>query len=330
MRFAVYNKVMTDSTRANRFSRRTLLAGAAAVAATAAVPGCSQPGGQTGRFDAVWGRHGALPGRLNKPRGIAIDKEDNLYIVDFTPRIHVFTPDGKFLRGWQTPQFANGRPQGLSFDLDGDLLVSDTHYCQVLAYKPDGTLIPGKKIGGTYGSGPDEFEWITDCIQDARGNYFISSYGDFDQIHQLGPDRKFRKFVGKKGSGPGEFRVPRKLAVDGQGLLYVADACNHRIQVFDTSAGKARLVRAWGEEGFAPGQLRFPYDVLHDGQHVYVCEFGNHRVQKFTPEGVFIGWWGVNGGGEGELRQPWGIARDSRGRMYVLDSYNHRVQRFWL
>ncbi len=322
---------MSDSTTANRQSRRALLAGAAATVGCALLPGCSPPGGQTGRLDKVWGRQGTLPGRLNKPRGVTIDKEDNLYIVDFTPRIHVFTPDGEFLRGWQTPKFDNGRPQGLSFDLDGDLLVADTHYCQVLAYKTDGTPLPKKKIGGTYGSGKDEFEWVTDCEQDARGNYFVSSYGDFDQIHMLSPDRKFRKFVGKKGSGPGEFRVPRKLAVDGDGLLYVADACNHRIQIFDPSADKAPLVGMWGEEGYAPGQLRYPYDLLLDGEgHVYVCEYGNHRVQKFTLEGVLVGWWGVNGVQEGELRQPWGIARDSRGRMYVLDSYNHRVQRFWL
>ena len=39
---------------------------------------------------------------------------------------------------------------------------------------------------------------------------------------------------------------------------------------------------------------------------------------------------GKNGHRDGELDQPWGITRDSQGRMYVLDSYNHRVQRFWL
>ena len=45
-------------------------------------------------------------------------------------------------------------------------------------------------------------------------------------------------------------------------------------------------------------------------------------------DGQFAGSFGHNGRREGELDQPWGIARDSRGRMYVLDTYNHRVQRF--
>jgi NHL repeat len=64
--------------------------------------------------------------------------------------------------------------------------------------------------------------------------------------------------------------------------------------------------------------------------YVYLCEFANHRVQKFTLEGQFVASFGRNGRGEGELDQPWGIARDSQGRMFVLDTYNHRVQRFRL
>jgi hypothetical protein len=108
--------------------------------------------------------------------------------------------------------------------------------------------------------------------------------------------------------------------------------------VFDASGASARLVTTWGTQGHERGQLHFPYDLLLDEAAlagdpagcVYVCEFGNHRVQKFTPSGEFLGLFGRNGRREGELDQPWGIARDSEERMYVLDTYNHRVQRFWL
>jgi hypothetical protein len=53
-------------------------------------------------------------------------------------------------------------------------------------------------------------------------------------------------------------------------------------------------------------------------------------VQKFTTDGRFVGLWGKSGRGEGELAAPWGLTRDSQGRLFVLDSYNHRVQRFRL
>jgi hypothetical protein len=60
---------------------------------------------------------------------------------------------------------------------------------------------------------------------------------------------------------------------------------------------------------------------------VYIAEFGNSRVQKFTVDGHFVAQWGTPGRREGQFDQPWALARDSHDRLHVLDSYNHRVQR---
>ena len=70
-------------------------------------------GPQSGRLEKVWGLAGASPGRLFRPRAIAIDKSDLLYIVDMTPQIQVFTGDGELVRGWQPPKFETGQPSGL-------------------------------------------------------------------------------------------------------------------------------------------------------------------------------------------------------------------------
>lgn len=316
---------------ARRLTRRSLLAQATALAGCSFFTGCGPSGGESGQLDAVWGRPGTAPGRLQKPRAITIDKSDNLYIVDITPRISVFTPDGEYLRGWQTPKFDNGKPSGLSFDRDGNLLVADTHYARILCYTPEGKLLDSRTIGGKPGDKPGEFSCVTDCLQDSTGNYYVSEYGEWDRIQKFSPERKYITQWGGHGSDPGQFLRPQKMAVDETDRIWVADACNHRVQVFDTTLKEPSAVQMWGEVGSAPGQLRYPYDILLDGQgHVYLCEFGNHRVQKFTLGGDLIGWWGKNGRGDGELDQPWGITRDSQGRMYVLDSYNHRVQRFWL
>ena len=111
----------------------------------------------------------------------------------------------------------------------------------------------------------------------------------------------------------------------------MADACNHRIQVFHARGEEAQLLRVWGEQGREPGQLRYPYGLALDGKgHVYVAEFGNCRVQKFTVDGRYLAHWGSPGRREGELHQPWDVVLDSRGRVYVLDTYNNRVQRIRL
>src|SRR6187402_554441 len=119
---------MVRKSEVRLITRRRLLT-AVVGGSCALVSGClGRSGPQEGRLEAVWGRRGATPGRFNRPRAIAIDKEDLLYIVDMTPQIQVFTGAGKFVRGWQTPEFERGRPSGLAFDNAGNLLVSDTHY----------------------------------------------------------------------------------------------------------------------------------------------------------------------------------------------------------
>jgi sugar lactone lactonase YvrE len=262
---------------------------------------------------------------------MAIDAQDRLYIVDKTARIQVFDRDGNFLHGWRTPEWANGKPTGLSLDNQGNLLVADTHYFRVLVYRPDGTLLSQRTLGGTFGHAPGTFGLVTDAVMDADGCLYVAEYGEFDRIQKFSPEGKFLFEWGGHGSAPGQFIRPQNLAIDAQGLVWVADACNDRIQVFDAQGSSARLVRIWGQSGSQPGQLRYPYDLVLDGRgHVYVCEFGNHRVQKFTLDGQPLACWGTQGRGPGELFNPWALVQDSRGRIHVLDTYNHRVQRMRL
>jgi DNA-binding beta-propeller fold protein YncE len=77
--------------------------------------------------------------------------------------------------------------------------------------------------------------------------------------------------------------------------------------------------------------MAFPFDLAFgpDGS-LYVCEYGNHRVQKFTRDGESLGLWGGSGREPGRLYNPWALAVDSRGEVSVIDSNNHRVQRFRL
>ena len=329
---------MREKPKGQTLSRRQVLK-STAMASCAVAAGCIGTGSpQSGQLEKVWGLAGSTPGRLFRPRAVAVDKDDLLYIVDMTPQIQVFTGDGVFVRGWQTPQFERGRPSGLSFDKAGNLLVCDTHYFRVLVYTPRGELLENQTIGGTFGDGDGEFQFVTDAAQDAEGSYYVAQYFEYDRIQKFTSDRKFLLSWGEHGHELGQFLRPQKIVIDNSGLIWVTDACNHRVQVFDARNSQAKLVKSWGQQGNAPGRLNYPYDILLDdaalagqsGGYVYLCEYGNHRVQKFTTDGEFVGSFGKNGRRDGELDQPWGIARDSKGRMFVLDTYNHRVQRFRL
>src|SRR5438105_9221016 len=123
-----------------------------------AILGCGS--GASEKPELVWGRRGVQPGDVVRPRAIAIDKQDRLYIVDFTARIQVFDRDGKFLdHCWTTPDYRNGRPSGLSIDRDGNLLVCDSHYNCVRVYSPE-----GKELN-VLGQGLD-LGYVSDAVQD--------------------------------------------------------------------------------------------------------------------------------------------------------------------
>ena len=89
------------------------------------------------------------------------------------------------------------------------------------------------------------------------------------------------------------------------------------------------FVKTWGKPGQAVGCLSYPYNLVLDGKgHVYVCEYGNHRIQKFTLDGEPLGVWGSAGREPGQLNHPWSICRDSTGDFHIVDAANHRIQRF--
>jgi hypothetical protein len=61
-----------------------------------------------------------------------------------------------------------------------------------------------------------------------------------------------------------------------------------------------------------------------------VVEYKNNRIQRFDSDGTWIASWGGPGFEPGRLNSPWGVVIDSRDRVHVLDSSNHRVQRLRL
>ncbi len=274
--------------------------------------------------DLVWGSRGVVDGKFNRPRAAAIDHEGRLFVVDFTARVQGFDLDGNHLGAtWTTPDFRNGRPSGLGIARDGNLLVADSHYHCVREYTAAGELV--RTFGGKPGWEPGEWGYVSDIVQDDDGTLFVSEFGKSDRITKLDADGNFLKCWGTNGQAPGEFNRIRALAVGPDGLLYAADACNHRIQVM-TKDGD--FVREFGTAGSGPGELSYPYDLAFSpAGTLYVVERGNHRVQKFTAEGKSLGTWGTPGRGPGQLADPWAIVVDKRGRVHVIDTENHRVQR---
>src|SRR5262249_9099480 len=161
--------------------------------------------------------------------------------------IQVFDRDGAYLRGWSTPTIVKGRPAGIAIGNDGNILVADSHYARILVYTPEGKQLP--EITGTAGEGPGEFATVSAVVEAEQGLCYITEYGDEDRVRNLAPDGRYVKHWGSHGNEPGQLVRPRAIVVGPGGNLYVADACNHRIQVFDK---EGKLIRCWGKPGSGP------------------------------------------------------------------------------
>ncbi len=103
---------------------------------------------------------------------------------------------------------------------------------------------------------------------------------------------------------------------------------------YDKKLVKLTATRAIGSEGRGNGQFEFPKNVAIDAQgNLYVADSDNHRVQKFSANGEFALAWGSRSPDNAAappntFNQPWGIAVDKSGNVYVADTWNHRIQKF--
>ena len=94
-------------------------------------------------------------------------------------------------------------------------------------------------------------------------------------------------------------------------------------------AGGYRETAVWGVKGTARGELLRPKGAAIDRSgFVYVVDYANHTVIKYSPAGAVVRVWGGKGSAVGKLDRPSRIAIGPDGSLYVTDAVNQRIQRF--
>jgi ABC-type Fe3+ transport system permease subunit/DNA-binding beta-propeller fold protein YncE len=271
----------------------------------------------------VFGTRGTGAGQLNKPRSVTAEPDGSVYVVDMTGRVQKFGPDGAYQLSWQMEQTDLGRPKGLCLDREGRVVVNEPHYSRVNHFSPEGKLV---FRWGNHGTNAGQLAFPRAVAVNSKGEIVLSEYGLVERVQRFSADgRTFLGTFGRPGQQPGEFNRAEGLCVDAQDRIYVADSCNHRIQIF---AADGTFLRTYGKAGAGPGELSYPYDICVDPQGFqFVCEFGNSRIQVFDPNGNSVEIIGGPGAEPGRFNNPWGVALDGAGNLYVADSQNHRVQK---
>ena len=131
---------------------------------------------------------------------------------------------------------------------------------------------------------------------------------------------------GKRGLGNGMFQHPHGVAVNDRDKIVIADALNHRVQVFDSNG---TFLRSFGHRGENAGEFKCPVGVAIDkDRNIFVADNGNHRIQIFSWEGRHLGSFGGEGSLDSQLYRPWGLSLDSTGNVIVADTGNKLIKIF--
>jgi len=313
-------------------------------------------------FVKEWGTQGSDPGQFNIPIGIAINGADEIFVADHeNHRIQKFDSEGKFLS--EFPTLPN--PGGLAIDQDGKLYI--THFpASSLAKKKDMDFISVYGSDGQFmtrwgksGDGEGEFSYPGGLVVSKDGKVYVADQTNH-RIQVFDREGKFLLKWGKWGSEPGEFGGkdwqnsrtggPQFVALDSTGNVWTTEGKNGRIQKF-TPEGKFLL--AWGDNEDKPGsfggsfggfeavelktggpprprgRLQGPIALCFDKQDRLWVGAVCGRIQRFSQEGKYLGGLtNEQGDGPGQFFAPHGVAIDHLGCLYVVDSFNHRVQKF--
>ena len=205
---------------------------------------------------------------------------------------------------------------------DGKLLATDALNAYVQVFdKTTGKFVA--RFGGK-GEGDEHLDKPEGIAVDPDGNIFVADYNT-GFIKKYDKNFKWLLTFSEYGSEKGQNIKSEFMDISG-GKLYMPEAGNHRVDVFDL---QGKFLFDFGGEGTEPGKMNNPESAkFNSAGQLYVADLKNDRIQIFTKDGKLIGSWGKNGSGEGEFKAPAGIAIDANDNVYVTEIGNDRIQVF--
>lgn len=255
-------------------------------------------------------------GSLMDPRGVTVDQQGNLFVVDSGSRqVDEFRASGEFVRSFGGAGESEG---GLSEPVDavvnskGELVVLDATDGWLVRFSAEGAFL------GRFGGPPVGFYHPRAVAIDAAGNYYVADTGT-GHVDIFDPNGNLVKKIDLNQEKPSKPIQPVGVAVDSRGSVFVTDAANFHLTQYDSTF---RAVRSWLLPAFS--SVKGDHVAVAPDGSVYVSDTPGHRVIRIDSQGRIVDQVGASG----QMDQPVGLACDAAGNVYVVDASSRQVLSF--
>lgn len=274
----------------------------------------------------TWGKQGSGPKQFQGPIGIT-GKEGLIIISDTgNSRLQIFNEKGTLIRIIRHEKMI--RPMQIALH-DDKLYVPEYQNDLILIFNLSGELL---KTIGVSGKGPGEFDAPAGVAVDSEGRIYVADFYNH-RIQVFNKNGVFLKQIGKTGEKsflPGRFNYPTDVEISSDQKIIIADAYNDRIQVFSTDG---ELINRWGGplglniSGGFNGWFRTATGVdLGPKGDIFVADFYNHRIQKFTSEGKFLD--SIKSSKQDSFDRPTASFSSPSGKIFIVDFGHNQIKVF--
>jgi uncharacterized repeat protein (TIGR01451 family) len=308
----------------------------------------------------------ATKAQLDSPTGVAVDAAGNLYIADrYSGRIRkvsasgtISTVAGNGSYGYSGDGAAAGSaafryPEGVAVDGSGNLYIADSGNARIRQVSTAGAV--ATLVGGGIGDGGlgvfGLLNQPSGVARDNAGNTYVADTNN-DRVRKVATNGTIATVAGTGAAGfagdggaaaSAQLNAPQGLALDASGNLYIADTNNYRVRKVDgsgnitTVAGNGKCCGRTGDGGAATNaEIGAPYGLALDASgNLFISDIDNNVVREVTASGTITtvagnGTYGYSGDGgaatSAAMRDPWGLAVDAAGNLYIADRYNLRIR----
>jgi hypothetical protein len=280
------------------------------------LPDCAQwdPNGITFADETVVGR---------EPLDIFVDRNNTVYAVNMeVSQVQIWSAGGIIPMTVTLDHLVD--PWGFFVTINGDIYVGDNAKNKVKKWTPNEKN--GIVVMNVSRACCGLFVDIT--------NHLYCSLGAIHQIvrQSLDDSRNMPTIVAgisTQGSASNMLYEPRRIFVNINFDLYVADCFNHRVQLF--KFGQPDGITVAGSTSTSSINLRYPTAVFFDADdYLFIVDNGNHRIVRSQSNELYcvVGCSDVVGSTSYQLYYPYAAAFDNYGNIFVTDQNNNRIQKF--